>query len=99
VVLLQFAAMLLTTGCATTSATLDPASVTAKHVDDFTSGSMDAKQAWDLTVAAVNAGDWKSALATLEQLRQQPGLLPGQIQAANETLAAIRKSMNSQPAN
>ena len=68
------------------------ARLVAKYLDRFTSGSMGAKQAWDLASASINAGNLNAALATLEEIRARNDLTPDQIAAVTETIAAIRNS-------
>ena len=69
------------------------ARLAAKYLDRFTSGSMAAKQAWDLASAAINAGNLSAALATLEEIRARDDLTPDQREAVTETMAAIRNSL------
>ena len=71
------------------------AALAAGYLDRFTSGSMAAKQAWDLASAAINAGDFPSALSTLQDLQAQTELTPGQAQAVKETIIAVQASMNT----
>lgn len=71
------------------------ARLATKYLDRFTSGSMAAKQAWDLASASINAGNLSAALATLEEIRARDDLTPDQATAVAETIAAIR---NSSPA-
>lgn len=68
----------------------------AKYLDRFTSGSMAAKQAWDLASASINAGNLSAALATLEEIRTRDDLTPDQTTAVTETIAAIRNSSPTQ---
>ena len=68
----------------------------AKYLDRFTSGSMAAKQAWDLAAASINAGNLSAALATLEEIRARADLTPDQVEAVTETIAAIRNSSSTQ---
>jgi hypothetical protein len=63
------------------------------YADDFNSGSPGAKNLWDQVVATVNSGDYATALATLEQLQMDEGLLPRQKQAVQETEAAVKKQL------
>lgn len=72
------------------------ARLAAKYLDRFTSGSMAAKQAWDLASAAINAGNLSAALATLEEIRARDDLTPDQREAVTETMAAIRNSSSAQ---
>ncbi|HEX9046464.1 MAG TPA: hypothetical protein VF988_05505, partial [Verrucomicrobiae bacterium] len=67
----------------------------AKYVDRFTSGSMAAKQAWDLACASINAGNLNAALSTLEEIRARDDLTPDQITAVTETIAAIQNSSST----
>ena len=75
-----------------------PAELAEKYLNTFTSGSMAAKQSWDLAAASINAGDFPGALATLEDLRKQPGLSPGQAAAVDEVMAAIKNATAAKPA-
>jgi hypothetical protein len=68
------------------------ARLAAKYLDRFTSGSMAAKQAWDLASASINAGNFSAALTTLEEIRARTDLTPDQATAVTETIAAIRNS-------
>jgi len=70
--------------------------LTAKYLDRFTSGSMAAKQSWDLASASINAGNLSAALAILEEMRAQGDLTPDQVVAVTETIAAIRNSSSTQ---
>ena len=65
------------------------------YADDFNSGSPGAKNLWDQVVATVNSGDYATALATLEQLQTEDGLLPRQKQAIQETEAAVKKQLRN----
>ncbi len=90
-VLLAFIGLagLFLTACASVSQS--PATVMSAYADDFNSGSPGAKNLWDQVVASVNSGDYATALATLEQLQTEDGLLPRQKQAIQETEAAVKK--------
>ena len=90
-VLLAFIGLagLFLTACASVNRT--PATVMSAYADDFNSGSPGAKNLWDQAVATVNSGDYATALATLEQLQTEDGLLPRQKQAIQETEAAVKK--------
>ncbi len=66
-----------------------PAEPAAKNLDKFTSGSMAAKQAWDLAVASINAGDFDAALTVLNDLRTHTDLTGEQIVALNDLILAI----------
>ena len=68
------------------------ARLAAKYLDRFTSGSMAAKQAWDLASASINGGNLSAALATLEEIRARDDLTPDQVEAVTGTIAAIRNS-------
>ena len=82
---------LLITACV--SVNRNPATVMSAYTDDFNSGSPGAKNLWDQVVATVNSGDYATALATLEQLQMDEGLLPRQKQAVQETEAAVKKQL------
>jgi galactosylceramidase len=69
----------------------DPAAVIREHAEDFNSGLPPAKSAWDLMGAAVESKDYSSALATLQQLRTQNGLTPGQLEAVDQTISALKR--------
>ncbi len=92
-VLLAFIGLagLFLTACASVSQS--PATVMSAYADDFNSGSPGAKNLWDQVVATVNSGDYATALATLEQLQTEDGLLPRQKQAIQETEAAVKKQL------
>jgi hypothetical protein len=72
------------------------ARLAAKYLDRFTSGSMGAKQAWDLASASINGGNLSAALATLEEIRARNDLTADQVEAVTETIAAIRNSASPQ---
>jgi hypothetical protein len=94
-VLLAFIGLagLFLTACASVSQS--PATVMSAYADDFNSGSPGAKNLWDQVVASVNSGDYATALATLEQLQTEDGLLPRQKQAIQETEAAVKKQLRN----
>jgi galactosylceramidase len=73
----------------------DPSVVAGKYLDQFTSGSMLAKQSWDLALAAINSGNFDGALSTLQELQMQTDLSSVQKQAINETLAAVRSAIEA----
>lgn len=109
---LMLAAILLNPGCASvpaqspkataspakTEPAPDPAALAAKYLERFTSGSMAAKQSWDLASAAINSGDFTAALSTLEDLRAQTDLSPEQTEAIKETIAAVQNSLKKKTA-
>ena len=84
---------LVITACA--SVNRNPATVMSAYADDFNSGSPGAKNLWDQVVANVNSGDYATALATLEQLQLEDGLLPRQKQAIQEAEAAVKKQLRN----
>lgn len=84
---------LLLSACA--SANRSPATVMSAYTDDFNSGSPGAKNLWDQVVATVNSGDYATALATLEQLQTDEGLLPRQKQAIQETETAVKRQLRA----
>ena len=77
------------------SVSQSPATVMSAYADDFNSGIPGAKNLWDQVVATVNSGDYATALATLEQLQTEDGLLPRQKQAIQETEAAVKQQMRT----
>ena len=91
VALLLGLALILVSACRSVPPTPNPMALAAKYADNFTSGTMEAKQAWDLATAQINSGDSDSARATLDQLRRQTDLSPDQTRAIEEVLGALRK--------
>jgi galactosylceramidase len=72
------------------------AALAAKYLARFTSGSMAAKQSWDLASASINAGDFAAALSTLQDLRTHAELTPDQSRAIDETISAIQDSAKAE---
>ena len=61
--------------------------------------AMPAAPGYGWSAAAINAGNFADALATLEDLRQQPGLSPEQAAAVNEVRVAVKSAIATKPAH
>ena len=71
----------------------NPSSIGAGYAKAFQSADAKTKAAWELAMQAVTTNGYATAILTLKELKEQPGLTPEQTKAVSETVDAVSDQM------